>query len=201
MASVRVPCLLCGKKDSVQSLPIIGGYVVQCCEGCAQKSLANADKVKKSKKPTDLCSQCYYNKAKRSVLYRDQRIATLYTKLERATQLIAEKDVSFTFEREIQREFSFACLRRRTLENFQKHFAFFFFFFFFFRTLDRAATSLSNLSCFPFVLSYLLFSSAHHSMKKPNSAFSALCRSVPVFTPHTTISPVSSHLRVAPLRH
>ena len=93
MATVRVPCLLCTKRDSVQSLPIIGGYVVQCCEPCAKKSLENAAKVKASKKASDLCSQCYYNKAKRSVLYRDQRIATLYTKLERATQLIAEKDV------------------------------------------------------------------------------------------------------------
>jgi hypothetical protein len=125
MASVRVPCLLCGKKDSVQSLPIIGGYVVQCCEGCAQKSLANADKVKKSKKPTDLCSQCYYNKAKRSVLYRDQRIATLYTKLERATQLIAEKDVSYYW----LFLFFFFCL---SFCDFPKTFCIFFFFFFFF---------------------------------------------------------------------
>jgi hypothetical protein len=94
MASVRVPCLLCGKKDSTHSLPIIGGYVVQCCDSCASKAAAN-----KAKKASDLCSQCCVLKAKKSVLYRDQRIATLYTKLERATQLIAEKDVRGRSER------------------------------------------------------------------------------------------------------
>lgn len=108
MATVRVPCLLCGKKDSTHSLPIIGGYVVQCCDVCLAKSQQNADKVKASKKPTDLCSQCYFHKAKRSVLYRDQRIATLYTKLERATQLIAEKEVRFRLAPPSQRPL-FAC--------------------------------------------------------------------------------------------
>lgn len=40
--AVRVPCLLCSKRDSVASLPIIGGFVVQCCQPCQQQSQVRA---------------------------------------------------------------------------------------------------------------------------------------------------------------
>ena len=156
---MRVPCLLCTKRDSVASLPIVGGFVVQCCQPCQQQSQvrarsgracfllrsradgscdlvtaagagggAQANKAKFGNAAKhDFCSQCFYNKcvarcavggapcrrccdvcivclalvrgaarslarSKRTVLYRDQRIATLYTKLDNATQLIVDKD-------------------------------------------------------------------------------------------------------------